>query len=139
MAIFTSDSVEETVALARDWSQKLAPNDIVALVGEIGAGKTHFVKGLLRGLQSREDATSPTFTLVHEYHSGRLPIFHFDFYRLKDRSEVEEIGFEEYFDEGGITVIEWAERFPELLPERTRWLRFRTGNESQRIITEQEK
>jgi tRNA threonylcarbamoyladenosine biosynthesis protein TsaE len=139
MATFTSNSVEDTVAFARDWARTLRPNDVIALAGDLGAGKTHFVKGLLRGLESAEEATSPTFTLVHEYRSGRLPVFHFDFYRLKERAEIDEIGFDEYLEEGGVTVIEWADRFPQVLPTRTRWLRLETSGEAQRIITEETK
>ena len=137
MATFTSNSVEETIAFARDWAQNLQPNDVVALVGDLGAGKTHFVKGLLQGLGSAEEATSPTFTLVHEYRRGRLPVFHFDFYRLKERAEIDEIGFDEYLEEGGVTVIEWADRFPQVLPARTRWLRLEMGAEMERIVTEE--
>ena len=139
MATFTSNSVAETIAFAREWARTLRPNDIVALVGDLGAGKTHFVKGLLQGLESAEEATSPTFTLVHEYRRGRLPLFHFDFYRLKERSEVDKIGFDEYLEEGGITVIEWADRFPQALPARTRWLRLETSGETQRVIAEEGK
>jgi tRNA threonylcarbamoyladenosine biosynthesis protein TsaE len=139
MATFTSNSVAETIAFAREWARTLRPNEVVALVGDLGAGKTHFVKGLLRGLESAEEATSPTFTLVHEYRRGRLPLFHFDFYRLKERSEVDEIGFDEYLEEGGITVIEWADRFPQVLPTRTRWLRLETSGETQRVIAEEGK
>ena len=139
MATFTSNSVEETIAFAHSWVRTLAPNDVVALVGDLGAGKTHFVKGLLRGLESGEDATSPTFTLLHEYRGGRLPIFHFDFYRLKNRAEIEEIGFDDYLDEGGITAIEWADRFPQTLPERTRWVRFEILDEERRRIVEEDR
>ena len=136
MATFTSNSVAETIAFAREWSQSLLPNDVVALVGDLGAGKTHFVKGLLQGFESAEEATSPTFTLIHEYRSGRLPVFHFDFYRLNRQSEIGEIGFDEYLDEGGIAVIEWADRFPQVLPARTRWLRIEAVSEAERTITE---
>jgi tRNA threonylcarbamoyladenosine biosynthesis protein TsaE len=136
MATFTSNSVEETIDFAQEWAQNLRPNDVIALLGGLGAGKTHFVKGLLRGLGSAEDATSPTFTLVHEYRSGRLPVFHFDFYRLTQPNELEEIAFDEYLEDGGITVIEWADRFPEVLPERTRRLHFEVLDESRRLILE---
>lgn len=122
MASFISNSVGETIAFARQWSEALLPNEVVALTGELGAGKTHFVKGLLEGLASADEVTSPTFTLLHEYRGGRLPVFHFDFYRLKRATEVEEIGFDEYLEEGGVTVVEWADRFPELLPPRARWV-----------------
>ena len=127
------------MAFAREWAQSLVPNDVVALVGDLGAGKTHFVKGLLQGLESADEVTSPTFTLIHEYRSGRLPIFHFDFYRLNQLSEITEIGFDDYLDEGGIAVIEWADRFPQALPERTRWLKIEAPSASERAITEEEK
>src|SRR5450432_3496802 len=107
VATFTSNSAAETIAFARAWAQALVPNDVVALVGDLGAGKTHFVKGLLQGLESAEEATSPTFTLVHEYRGGRLPLFHFDFYRLNQLSEIAEIGFDDYLEENGIAVVEW--------------------------------
>lgn len=139
MATFTSNSVEETIDFARQWAQNLGPNDVIALLGGLGTGKTHFVKGLLRGVGSAEDATSPTFTLLHEYRSGRLPVFHFDFYRLTQPNELEEIAFDEYLEDGGVTVIEWADRFPEVLPERTRRLHFEVLDESRRLISERAK
>ena len=139
MASTISNSVAETIAWARAWAETLQPNDVVALVGDLGAGKTHFVKGLLQGMESPEEATSPTFTLLHEYRRGRLPVYHFDFYRLEVRSEIEPIGFEDYLDEGGITVVEWADRFPEVMPARTRWLRIETTGESQRNLREEQR
>jgi tRNA threonylcarbamoyladenosine biosynthesis protein TsaE len=138
MATVTSNSVEETIGFARDWGALLLPNDVVALVGDLGAGKTHFVKGLLQALGSTEEATSPTFTLVHEYRRGRLPLFHFDFYRLQHPSEIDQIGFDDYLEEGGVSVVEWADRFPQVLPPRTRWLRIKATSESQRTIAEDE-
>lgn len=139
MASFISNSVEETIAFARDWSRILRPNDVVGLAGDLGAGKTHFVKGLLAGLEGSGEATSPTFTLLHEYRGGRLPLYHFDFYRLQSRTEIEEIGFDDYLREGGVTVIEWADRFPEVLPARARWLRLETRDENSREISEEER
>jgi tRNA threonylcarbamoyladenosine biosynthesis protein TsaE len=139
MAIFTSNRVEETIAFARDWAGTLRPNDVVGLVGDLGTGKTHFVKGLLRGLGTAANATSPTFTLVHEYPDGRLPVYHFDFYRLKNRAEIDEIGFDDYLNDGGVTVIEWADRFAEALPGRTRWVRLETCGETERKISEEKK
>ncbi|HEY3602328.1 MAG TPA: tRNA (adenosine(37)-N6)-threonylcarbamoyltransferase complex ATPase subunit type 1 TsaE [Chthoniobacterales bacterium] len=139
MATFTSNRVEETIEFAREWARNLQPNDVIALLGGLGTGKTHFVKGLLRGVGSAEDATSPTFTLLHEYRSGRLPVFHFDFYRLTQPNELEEIAFDEYLEDGGVTVIEWADRFPEVLPERTRRLHFEVLDESRRLISERAK
>ncbi|MDQ3115980.1 MAG: tRNA (adenosine(37)-N6)-threonylcarbamoyltransferase complex ATPase subunit type 1 TsaE [Verrucomicrobiota bacterium] len=140
MDTFISNSVAETIAFARDWARQLLPNDVVGLVGDLGAGKTHFVRGLLEGLESVEDATSPTFTLVHEYRSGRLPVFHFDFYRLNQPAELAGIGFDDYLEEGGIAVIEWADRFAAVLPQRTRWIRLEIGADaSTRTITDETK
>ncbi len=136
MATFTSNSVDDTIAYAREWSKSLLPNDVVALAGDLGAGKTHFVKGLVRGLGSVDEVTSPTFTLIHEYRGGRLPVFHFDFYRLKQLEEIAEIGFDDYLEEGGVAVVEWADRFPQAFPGRTRWLRLAAGNAWQRAIAE---
>lgn len=137
MAFFISNSVEQTITFAREWSRTLQPNDVVGLTGDLGAGKTHFVKGLLAGLEIKGEATSPTFTLLHEYRGGRLPVYHFDFYRLQSPREVEEIGFDDYLCEGGVTVIEWADRFPEILPKRARWLRLETTDENNRVISEE--
>jgi len=137
MATFISNSATETIAFAREWAESLVPNDVVALVGDLGAGKTHFVKGLVQGLASTDEVTSPTFTLLHEYRKGRLPVFHFDFFRLKRQSEIDEIGFDEYLDEGGVVVIEWADRFPQALPAGTRWLRIEAVSEVKRAITEE--
>ncbi len=98
--------------------------DVLALCGDLGAGKTHFVKGLAAGLGSEIAVTSPTFTLIHEYAGGRLPLYHFDFYRLEEEDEALKIGLDEYLDGDGVCVIEWADKFPALLPAHTRWYRF---------------
>lgn len=135
--MFTSRSVAETVGFGRSWAAALQPNDVVALSGDLGAGKTQFVKGLVAGSGSSEVVTSPTFTLLHEYRGGRLPVFHFDFYRIEQRSELEQIGFEDILSEGGVAVVEWADRFPELLPPRTRWLRIATREGDERVISEE--
>ncbi len=136
MVSFTSNSVDETIAFAQHFAETLQPNDVVALSGDLGAGKTHFVKGMLHGLGSSEEATSPTFTLLHEYRGGRWPVFHFDFYRLQKPAEIVEIGFDDYLDDDGVAVIEWADRFPQALPIRTRWIRIETTGETKRVITE---
>lgn len=134
--MFTSHSAAETVAHARAWAQQLVPNDVVALCGDLGAGKTHFVKGLVAGCGSGEAVTSPTFTLLHEYRGGQRPVFHFDFYRIERPEELEQIGFDDYLHDGGVAVIEWADRFPELLPERTRWLHITTCGNDERVISD---
>lgn len=138
MASFTSHSVEETIAFARNWADELQPDDVVALSGDLGAGKTHFVKGLVAGCGSAQSVTSPTFTLLHEYRGGRLPVFHFDFYRIERQEELEQLGFDDLLHEGGVAVIEWADRFPKLLPARTRWLRIAAREKDERVISEEE-
>jgi tRNA threonylcarbamoyladenosine biosynthesis protein TsaE len=119
-----SHSVEETAAFGRSVASTLRRGGVLALCGDLGAGKTHFVKGLAAGLGAGDIVTSPTFTLIHEYIGGRLPLFHFDFYRLEDEAEAIKIGLDEYLDGEGVCAIEWAEKFPGLLPRDTRWFRF---------------
>jgi len=115
-SIITS-STEQTEEVGRILGTMLEPGDLVCLFGDLGAGKTHFSFGIARGLRVPDQyITSPTFTFVNEYR-GRIPFYHIDLYRLKDPSELESIGFEEYIDSGGATVIEWAERAEADLPE----------------------
>lgn len=120
----------ETLAAGRALAAGLRAGDVLALVGPLGAGKTQFVKGLAAGLGlDAEGVTSPTFTLLHEYRrpGARLPLCHFDFYRLETAAEAAALGLEEIFDGDGVTAVEWADRFPELLPPGARWLRFGIG------------
>lgn len=124
----------EMEALGAELAAGLEPGAVLALVGGLGAGKTRFVKGLAKGLGFPGEVTSPTFALVHEYRGGRLPLFHFDLYRLKDEQELLGIGWDEFFDEPGIVVAEWADLFPDLLPAGTRWLRFEVLPEGGRRI-----
>lgn len=133
----TTTSPDETLAFARKFARSLKPGDILALVGELGAGKTCFVSGLAEGLgvDTRAYVRSPSFTLMNEYKGGRLTLFHFDFYRLKNAAELDLLGLYEYFDGGGVTVIEWADKFPETLPKRTRVLEFRVVDETTREIS----
>jgi len=115
-SIITS-STEQTEEVGRVLGEMLEPGDLVCLFGDLGAGKTHFSFGIARGLQVPDQyITSPTFTFVNEYR-GRIPFYHIDLYRLKDPSELESIGFEEYLESDGATVIEWAERAEADLPE----------------------
>jgi tRNA threonylcarbamoyladenosine biosynthesis protein TsaE len=94
-----------------------------------------FTQGLVAGLESDAPVTSPTFTIVHEYQGGRLPVYHFDFFRLENRESAVRLGLEDYFFSDGVSVIEWADRFPELIPEQARWISFEIKSEHQRIIT----
>jgi len=107
---------DETRALGERLGRTLAAGDTVALVGELGAGKTSFVQGLARGLGVGGNVSSPTFTIVKEHDDGRIPLFHVDFYRLEHAGELAAIGFDDYFERGGVVVVEWADRFPGALP-----------------------
>ena len=109
---------------------------VIALVGGLGAGKTHWTKGFVAGLGSPAEVTSPTFGLVHEYPGGRLHVFHLDFYRLESPDELLGIGWDEILDSGGIVIAEWADKFPELLPETTVWLEFTITEDGARVVTE---
>lgn len=114
----------DTIAFGAELAAGLEAGDCLALVGDLGAGKTHFTKGVVAGLGCDRAVTSPTFTLVHEYLGGRLPVFHFDFYRLESAAELLDIGWDDYLDAGGITIVEWADKFPDLLPAGCQWWRF---------------
>jgi tRNA threonylcarbamoyladenosine biosynthesis protein TsaE len=138
VATFISNSPDETEAFGRRLVENLKPGDVLALIGDMGSGKTQFVQGLAAALGANTPATSPTFTLVHEYTGGRMPIFHFDFFRIEDRSSAERLGLDDYFFGDGVSVIEWADRFPDLIPETARWISLETKSETQRAITIQE-
>ena len=114
---YISESYEETLAIARSFAETLKAGDTVCLYGGLGAGKTAFVQGLAEGLGIGEPVTSPTFTIVNEYY-GRLPLYHFDVYRIADPDEMYEIGYDEYVYGDGVSVIEWSELIDEILPEK---------------------
>ena len=114
MKTITTHSESETAAVARELASTLRAGDVVLLYGELGAGKTAFVRGLAEGLAlDRDEVSSPTFTLVQEYRGGRLPLFHVDLYRLDDSREIDDLGLDEIAD-GGVLTIEWAEKLPSL-------------------------
>ena len=113
---FESHSREETIKFAANLAAKSKPGDVYTLTGDLGVGKTVFAKGFAKGLGVTEPVTSPTFTIVQEYLSGRLPFFHFDVYRIADPDEMEETGFYDYLDRGGVVLIEWAELIEDILP-----------------------
>ena len=135
MVTFISNSPAETEAIGRQLANDVEAGSVLALKGELGSGKTLFTKGLLAGLGSSAAVTSPTFTIMHEYQGGRLPIYHFDFFRLENRESAARLGVEDYLFSDGISVIEWADRFPDLVPEQARWISFEMKSERQRIIT----
>jgi tRNA threonylcarbamoyladenosine biosynthesis protein TsaE len=111
-----SRSPDQTRIIAADFARTLVAGSVVRLVGDLGSGKTEFVKGLATGLNCENVVTSPTFTLVHEYRGGRLPLFHMDLYRLNHEAELDEIGFEDYLRGGGICAVEWADKFTDRMP-----------------------
>ncbi len=136
MATFISNSPAETEAIGRQFAAKdVDVGSILALKGEMGSGKTLFTKGLVAGLGSDATVTSPTFTIVHEYPGGRLPVYHFDFFRLEDRTSLARLGLDDYFFGDGVSIIEWADRFSEFIPEQARWILFEIKSENQRAIT----
>jgi tRNA threonylcarbamoyladenosine biosynthesis protein TsaE len=135
VATFISNSPAETESFGRQFAVAVKAGEALALTGDLGSGKTQFVKGLAAGLGAKTAVTSPTFTLIHEYSGGRLPIYHFDFFRIEDRQSAERLGLDEYFFTDGVSVIEWADRFPELIPDNARWISFETSSETQRAIT----
>jgi len=135
VATFISNSPAETEAIGRQFAKELNVGSILALKGELGSGKTQFTKGLVAGLESSAPVTSPTFTIIHEYPGGRLPVYHFDFFRLENRESVAQLGLDDYFFGDGVSVIEWADRFPELIPEQARWILFEIKPESTRMIS----
>ncbi|HJT80472.1 MAG TPA: tRNA (adenosine(37)-N6)-threonylcarbamoyltransferase complex ATPase subunit type 1 TsaE [Chthoniobacterales bacterium] len=134
MATFISNSAAETKALGKQLAHGAKAGLILALQGELGAGKTEFTKGLAEGLNSSAVVTSPTFTIIHEYGGGRLPIYHFDFFRLEDRQRLNRLGLDDYFFGDGVCIVEWADRFPDLIPDEARWIRFTVEAGEQRKI-----
>jgi len=134
VATFISNSPAETEAIARQIAEDLVAGSILALKGDLGSGKTLFTQGLVAALESDAAVTSPTFTIVHEYQSGRLPVYHFDLFRLENRESAVRLGLEDYFFSDGVSVIEWADRFPDLIPEQARWISFEIKSDAQRII-----
>ncbi|HHT9130652.1 MAG TPA: tRNA (adenosine(37)-N6)-threonylcarbamoyltransferase complex ATPase subunit type 1 TsaE [Candidatus Brocadiaceae bacterium] len=115
---FRSTSFNATITLGERLGRLLAPGNVIALIGELGAGKTTLVKGIVQGLDIKDSrvAKSPTFSLVHKY-EGRIPIYHFDAYRLEDAQEMLNIGSDEMIYGNGVSIIEWADRVPACLPE----------------------
>ena len=128
---------EETFDWGRGLGDSLQAGAVVALCGDLGAGKTQASKGIVAGLGSGEVVSSPTFGLVHEYVEGRLPVFHFDWYRMETEVEVLNMGWDDYLDEKGVVIVEWADRFPDLMPEGTRWFYLEhAGEEGRRVMEE---
>ena len=117
--VLISRSPDQTRIVAADFARTLTAGSVVKLIGDLGSGKTEFVKGMAKGLNCESLVTSPTFTLVHEYHGGRLPLFHMDLYRLNHEAELDNIGFEDYLRAGGVCVVEWADKFADRMPRNS--------------------
>lgn len=120
--IFETNSAEETFACGRALAQNASAGDVFALIGDLGVGKTVFTKGFADGLGVTEPVNSPTFTILQIYEEGRLPLYHFDVYRIEEPEEMEEVGFDEYVYGNGISLIEWADRIEDILPKNTHFV-----------------
>ena len=135
---YRSSSEAQTEAIGAQLAQKLTPGTVIAFTGDLGAGKTAFTRGLARGLGIPDRVTSPTFTIVNEYEGGRLPLFHFDMYRLESSDELFDIGWEDYLRRGGICAVEWSEKVSDALTGALRVDIRRGAGEQERIITIEE-
>ena len=133
---YRSNSEQDTETLGRRLGERLEPGAVVAYTGDLGAGKTAFTRGLARGLGVPGQVTSPTFTIVNEYEGGRLPLFHFDMYRLSSADELFDIGWEDFLRRGGVCAVEWSETVRDALEPDTIYVDIRRGAEdNQRILT----
>ena len=133
---FITHSPEETEVLGERLAKILTPGCILAYRGDLGAGKTAFTRGLARGLDCREQVTSPTYTIVNEYLGGRLPLFHFDMYRLRSADDLFDIGWDDYLERGGICAVEWSENVWEAMEDPITITIEKIGDNSRRITIE---
>ena len=131
---YITTSPEETEAVGQLLASRLRPGTVIAFEGDLGAGKTAFTRGLARGLGATDRVTSPTYTIVNEYTSGRLPLFHFDMYRLSSADELFDIGWEDYLERGGICAVEWSENVRDAM-ECALTVRIEKTGETSRSIT----
>lgn len=138
--IYESNSAEETRALGKRMGEEAQAGDVIALTGDLGVGKTVFTKGIAEGLGVKEPVSSPTFTILQEYRSGRMPLYHFDVYRIGDPEEMDEVGFDDYIYGDGLCLIEWVELISDLMPEHYRQITIEKdltrGFDYRRIIVE---
>lgn len=130
----TVNKEDEAAKFGRQIGQKARPGTVLALIGDLGSGKTTLTKYIAEGLGISEVITSPTFNIIKEYRSGRIPLYHFDVYRIDDPNDMYEIGYEEYFFGDGVCVVEWADMIEELLPEDAAVIRIEYGDgEEERV------
>ena len=133
---YITNSPAETEALGFALGQILRPGTVIAYCGDLGAGKTAFTRGLARGLGCTDLVTSPTYTIVNEYLSGRIPLFHFDMYRLRSSDDLFDIGWEDYLDRGGVCAVEWSENVADAMEDAVTVKIEKTGEDSRRITIE---
>ena len=133
---YLTKSPDETQALGRRLAARLQPGDVIAYFGDLGAGKTAFTRGVAEGLQVRESVTSPTYTIVNEYLSGSMPLFHFDMYRLGSSDELFDIGWEDYLVRGGVCAVEWSENVEDALEGAITVCIRRLGDQEREITIE---
>ncbi len=135
MFTITVDNPAATADFGRSLGRRLAAGDVVCLAGDLGAGKTLLAQGIAAGLGVIDDVTSPTFTILQVYDGGRLPLNHFDLYRLESAAELDDIGFAEYTGGEGVAVIEWADKFAAAMPDERLWIEIRDGvGPSERLL-----
>ena len=133
---FCTNSVTQTEELGRRLGEKLTPGTVIAYTGDLGAGKTAFTRGLAQGLGITAQVTSPTFTIVNEYEGGRLPLFHFDMYRLGSSDELFDIGWEDYLARGGVCAVEWSENVDDAMESGCVRVDIRRGDtDDQRLVS----
>lgn len=129
---YTSRSVKDTIRIAEDLESEKFPNMVICLYGELGSGKTVFTKGFANAMEIEDTITSPTFNIIKEYNSGEIPLYHMDVYRLEETDE--SVGIEDYFNKGGITIIEWADIIEDRLPEKRLDIKFKFIDEDKRVL-----
>lgn len=134
---FVSHGVEETQEYAKAIAARAQAGDVILLVGDLGAGKTHFTQGFAAGLGVEEVPTSPTFNIVCEYRSGRLPLYHFDLYRLEDADELEDIDYFGITEGDGVSLVEWGDKFDEAAPDDCLVLDFHVEDDGTRVVDEE--
>ena len=134
--VYLSNSPAETEAVGEALGKRLQPGAVLAYRGDLGAGKTAFTRGLARGLGYTEPVTSPTYTIVNEYLGGRLPLFHFDMYRLGSSDDLWDIGWEDYLERGGVAAVEWSENVDDAMENAVYITIYKTGEQSRRIVIE---
>ena len=136
MIRFISKSPEETIKIAVQLSKYILPGSIICLSGDLGTGKTAFTQGLGKGLGITDYITSPSYTIINEYYTASMPLYHFDVYRLESPDEIFELGCDEYFFGEGVTIIEWAEKIKEVLPKEKLWITIKYGKKpNERVIS----